>query len=113
MRIGPRSPTDGAGHWFTMPCHWRAGVARRRFRPPPASPPHAEAMALQVIGMTESLFPRIVEITFTSFMVPTLLVPVVWIAGLLLRGRMRGNEKPAVELDRHWRILLRLVLLWL
>jgi uncharacterized membrane protein len=63
--------------------------------------------------MTGSVFLRIVEITFTSFMVPTLLVPVVWVAGLLLKGRMRTDEEPAGELNRQWWILLCLFLLWL
>ena len=63
--------------------------------------------------MAASVFLKIVEITFTAFMVPTLLVPVVWIAGLLLKGRMPGSEEPATELNRHWRILLCLFLIWL
>jgi hypothetical protein len=56
---------------------------------------------------------RIVEITFTSFMVPALLVPVVWVAGLLLRRWRRDDEAPVAELNRQWRRLLGLFLLWL
>ncbi len=59
------------------------------------------------------MFFRVVEIIFTAFMVPALLVPVVWIAGLLWKRRLRAEVEPAAELNRQWRIMLGLFLLWL
>jgi hypothetical protein len=56
---------------------------------------------------------RIIEITFTSFMVPALLVPVVWVAGRLLKRRPRDDEEPVAELNRQWRMVCALFLLWL
>ena len=59
------------------------------------------------------MFFRTVEIIFASFMVPALLVPVVWIAGVARRGRARGEEEAAADLNRQWRLLLGLFLVWL
>lgn len=59
-------------------------------------------------------FFRIIEITFAAYMVPALLVPLVWVAGLLLKGRLhRAARPPAVEVEGQWRILSVLFLLWL
>lgn len=45
-------------------------------------------------------------------MVPALLVPFVWIAGLLLKGRTRTAAPPAVEIESYWRVLLWLDFVW-
>lgn len=62
--------------------------------------------------MTAQTFFRIVEITFASYMVPALLVPIVWIAGLLLKGIARAAAPPAAEIDGYWRVLLWLDFVW-
>lgn len=59
------------------------------------------------------IFFRIVEIAFASYMVPALLVPAVWVAGWLLKPRLRGNAPPAAEIEGQWRLLLGLFLVWL
>jgi hypothetical protein len=59
------------------------------------------------------LFFRIIEIAFASYMVPALLVPAVWVAGMLLKGRIPGDPQPAAEIEGQWRILFGLFLLWL
>lgn len=58
-------------------------------------------------------FFRIVEITFTSYMVPALLVPVVWVAALIIRSRRRGSADPVRELTRQWWLLAGLFVMWL
>lgn len=60
------------------------------------------------------MFLRITEITFASYMVPALLVPAVWIVGLLLKKRTDGaNRQPIGEIDRLWRVLSGLFVVWL
>ena len=57
------------------------------------------------------LFFRIIEIAFASYMVPALLMPAVWLGGLLVR---RGNATapPAAEIERQSRLLLGLFAVW-
>jgi hypothetical protein len=62
--------------------------------------------------MAQTFF-RIIEIAFASYMVPALLLPAVWVVGLLLRRWISGNRQPAVEIEGQWRVLLVLFLLWL
>jgi hypothetical protein len=62
--------------------------------------------------MMAQLFFRIIEIAFASYMVPALLVPAVWLAGLLLKRRLRARP-PAAEIERQWRLLFGLFLVWL
>ncbi len=46
-------------------------------------------------------FFRLVEIVFTAYAVPALLVPVVWLVRRLIRGRRsRGSVETAVQLNR-------------
>ncbi len=59
------------------------------------------------------LFYRIIEIVFTSYMLPALLVPAVWSVAFLLRRRLRTNVQPAAEIERQRRTLSALFLLWL
>lgn len=59
------------------------------------------------------MFFRIIEITFASYTVPALLVPGVWIAGWLLKGRIPGKRPPAAEIEGQWRVLAGLFLVWL
>jgi hypothetical protein len=62
--------------------------------------------------MAQTFF-RIIEIAFASYMVPALLLPAVWIAGLLLKRRA-GAQRPAVgEIERQWRVLSALFVVWL
>ncbi|MGB8692411.1 MAG: hypothetical protein WCD08_02750 [Steroidobacteraceae bacterium] len=58
-------------------------------------------------------FFRAVEIIFTSYMVPALLVPVVWVAALIFKGRRRDSADPVRELTRQWWVLAGLFVLWL
>ena len=58
-------------------------------------------------------FLRIVEIAFASYMVPALLVPAVWIVGLLLKRRVGAGRQPIGEIDRLWRVLSGLFVVWL
>lgn len=62
--------------------------------------------------MAQTFF-RIIEIAFASYMVPALLLPAVWGAGLLLRRWISDNRQPAAEIEGQWRVLLVLFLLWL
>jgi len=63
-----------------------------------------------MIGQT---FLRITEIIFASYMVPALLVPVAWMLAWMLRRRL-GRKGPAVaEVERQWRMLRILFLIWL
>jgi hypothetical protein len=59
------------------------------------------------------MFFRIIEITFASYMVPALLVPLVWVAAWLLERRLRSKAQPAIEVEGHSRRLFRLFLVWL
>lgn len=58
-------------------------------------------------------FFRSVEIAFTSYMVPALLVPVVWVATLIFRNRRLESSDPLRELTRQCRLLAGLFGLWL
>jgi hypothetical protein len=58
------------------------------------------------------MFFRIIEIAFASYMVPALLLPAVWLAGLLLKRRIVGTRPPAVEIEGQWRLLFGLFLVW-
>ena len=59
------------------------------------------------------MFLRITEIAFASYMVPALLVPAVWIVGLLLKRRLGAHRPPIGEIDGLWRVLSGLFVLWL
>jgi hypothetical protein len=63
--------------------------------------------------MTGAMFFRIIEITFASYMVPALLVPLVWVATWLLKRRPRARAHPAIEVEGQSRRLFWLFLVWL
>ena len=56
------------------------------------------------------MFFRIVEITFASYMVPALLVPLVWIAARI--RKLRRAPPPLVEVEGQSRRLIQLFVLW-
>jgi hypothetical protein len=58
------------------------------------------------------MFFRIIEITFASYMVPALLVPLVWVSAWLLKRHLRGNAQPATEVEGQSRLLFWLFLVW-
>jgi hypothetical protein len=58
------------------------------------------------------MFFRIIEITFASYMVPALLVPLVWVAAWILKPRLRRGAPPVVEVEGQSRRLFQLFLLW-
>src|SRR5260370_35706275 len=58
------------------------------------------------------MFFRIIEITFASYMVPALLVPLVWVAAWLMKRRLRAHAQPATEVEGQSRLLFWLVLGW-
>jgi hypothetical protein len=58
------------------------------------------------------MFFRIIEITFASYMVPALLVPLVWLAAWVLRSRLRRAASPVAEIEGQSRRLYRLFLVW-
>jgi hypothetical protein len=58
------------------------------------------------------MFFRVIEITFASYMVPALLVPLVWVAAWLLKRRLRHNAQPATEVEGQSRLLFWLFLVW-
>ena len=58
------------------------------------------------------MFFRVIEITFASYMVPALLVPLVWVAAWLLKRRLRSNAQPATEVEGQSRLLFWLFLVW-
>ncbi len=58
------------------------------------------------------MFFRIVEITFASYMVPALLVPLVWVAAWLMKRRLRAHAQPATEVEGQSRLLFWLFLVW-
>ena len=62
--------------------------------------------------MMAQMFFRIVEIAFASYMVPALLLPAVWLAGLLLKRRIGAARLPAAEIEGQWRLLFGLFLVW-
>lgn len=57
------------------------------------------------------VFFRIIEITFASYMVPALLVPLVWVAAWLMKRRLRASA-PATEVEGQSRLLFWLFLVW-
>jgi len=59
------------------------------------------------------MFFRIIEITFASYMVPALLVPLVWAAAWLRKRRFHANAQPAAEVEGQSRRLFWLFLVWL
>jgi hypothetical protein len=59
------------------------------------------------------MFFRIIEIAFASYMVPALLLPAVWIAAWLLKKRGGANQQPIRDIERHWRVLSGLFVVWL
>jgi hypothetical protein len=63
-----------------------------------------------MIGPT---FFRIIEITFAAYMVPALLVPLVWVAAWILKRRPYVNTQPAIEVEGQLRMLFWLFLIWL
>src|SRR5260370_33680062 len=58
------------------------------------------------------MFFRIIEITFASYMVPALLVPMVWVAAWLMKRRLRTHAHPATEVEGQSRLLFWLFLVW-
>lgn len=58
------------------------------------------------------MFFRAIEITFASYMVPALLVPLVWVLARLSNSRRRGGAPPAVEAEGQSRRLFQLFLVW-
>jgi hypothetical protein len=58
------------------------------------------------------MFFRIIEITFASYMVPALLVPLVWVVAWLLKSRSRRDAPPGAEAERQSRRLFQLFLVW-
>jgi hypothetical protein len=56
---------------------------------------------------------RITEIVFASYMVPALLVPLAWILAWMLRRRLGRNLPAAAEVERQWRALRILFVIWL
>src|SRR5216684_8841734 len=57
-------------------------------------------------------FTRLVEIAFTSYVVPALLVPVILLIGWMRRRRAAPSREAARELARLVRVHFALVLLW-
>jgi hypothetical protein len=58
------------------------------------------------------MFFRIIEIAFASYMVPALLVPLVWVLARRWSLRARGAAPPLVEAEGQSRRLFQLFLLW-
>jgi hypothetical protein len=58
------------------------------------------------------MFFRVIEITFASYMVPALLVPLVWVAAWLLKRHLRANAEPAAEVEGQSRRLFWVFLVW-
>jgi hypothetical protein len=63
--------------------------------------------------MIGQAFLRITEIIFASYMVPALLVPVAWFLAWMLRRRLGRMVPAAAEVERQWRVLRILFLVWL
>jgi hypothetical protein len=62
--------------------------------------------------MAQTFF-RIIEIAFASYMVPALLLPAVWIAAWLLKNRLGAHQEPIRAIERQWRVLSGLFVVWL
>jgi hypothetical protein len=63
--------------------------------------------------MMGPMFFRIIEVTFASYMVPALLIPLVWVVAWLCKRRLRAGEQPAIEVEGQSRRLFWLFLVWL
>jgi uncharacterized membrane protein len=59
------------------------------------------------------MFFRVVEIIFAAYMVPALLVPVVWMAAWVLKRRLDRDPRPAAAAEKQSRLLFSMFLLWL
>ena len=59
------------------------------------------------------MFFRIIEIAFTAYMVPALLVPLVWVWSRILNSSRRGVAAPVVEAEGQSRRLFQLFVVWL
>ena len=59
------------------------------------------------------MFFRIIEIMFASYMLPALLVPLLWVGSRVLRRMPITDGHPAARIDTQWRLLSMLFLLWL
>jgi hypothetical protein len=61
------------------------------------------------------MFFRVIEITFAAYMVPALLLPLVWFVAWLHRRyvRIEGQTHPEAEAEGQSRRLFWLLLLWL
>ena len=59
-----------------------------------------------------AMFFRIIEITFASYMVPALLVPLVWVVARILNSRPRADTTPVAEAEVQSRRLFQLFLVW-
>src|ERR1700688_3162965 len=94
-----------------MRFRWRLNGARRPCRRRLGSWWHADRPQG---GMRMGpMFFRVIEITFASYMVPALLVPLVWVAAWLLKRHLRANAQPAAEVEGQSRRLFWLFLVWL
>jgi hypothetical protein len=58
------------------------------------------------------MFFRIIEITFAGYMVPALLVPLVWAGAWIQKRRLPVNAQPAIEVEGQSRVLFWLFLVW-
>ncbi|MEA3151807.1 MAG: hypothetical protein QOD56_2746 [Gammaproteobacteria bacterium] len=58
------------------------------------------------------LFFRIVEIMFASYMVPALLIPLVWVAAWIFKRRLHAATQPASEVEGQAQLLFWLFLVW-
>jgi hypothetical protein len=58
------------------------------------------------------LFFRIIEITFAAYMVPALLVPLVWVFARIRNLRSRRAALPVAEAEAQSRRLFQLFLVW-
>jgi hypothetical protein len=57
-------------------------------------------------------FLRITEIVFASYMVPALMVPIAWLLAWTQRRRLGRKMPAAAEVERQWRVLRILFLIW-
>jgi hypothetical protein len=59
------------------------------------------------------MFFRIIEIAFASYMLPALLLPAAWMVAWLLKKRGGANQEPIRDIERQWRVLSGLFVVWL
>jgi hypothetical protein len=62
--------------------------------------------------MMGPIFFRIIEIAFAAYMVPALLVPLVWVVAWMLKRRLHVDTPPAIEVEGQFRVLFWLFLVW-